>query len=338
MLENTILDVVIGLIFIYLLLSLLCSAIHEWMAGILALRSRMLAKSIKALLYDETGTNLAKEIYEHGLIDALSKKSQPPDKPLKGRKGPSYIPPCIFASALIDKLGLILSANPQQEQHKKVEEQLMQLEKAALHEKLNQTLTTFIKEANGDAVMLHKKIESWFDDVMDRISGWYKRQSQIILLIIGSIVTVSINADTIYIAETLVRYPPLRASIVEQSKSLAGEKLPDVNADFIKDIGKLSLPLGWHQSDKDSIMVNRSCNRFVTNPASTQFVQPKPLPAQAVQPYLPNKNSFMVRCFGWILTGTAVSMGAPFWFDLMNKFLRIRSTGISPAEKKKEQA
>lgn len=34
---------------------------------------------------------------------------------------------------------------------------------------------------------------------------------------------------------------------------------------------------------------------------------------------------------GWFLTALAVSMGAPFWFDLLSKFLNVRGAGIRPA-------
>lgn len=39
--------------------------------------------------------------------------------------------------------------------------------------------------------------------------------------------------------------------------------------------------------------------------------------------------------FGWLLTALAISLGAPFWFDLLNKFIVIRST-VKPREKSRE--
>ncbi len=29
---------------------------------------------------------------------------------------------------------------------------------------------------------------------------------------------------------------------------------------------------------------------------------------------------------GWILTAVAISMGAPFWFDMLNKVVAVRSS------------
>jgi len=39
---------------------------------------------------------------------------------------------------------------------------------------------------------------------------------------------------------------------------------------------------------------------------------------------------------GWLLTALAISLGAPFWFDLLNKFIVVRST-VKPKEKSAEE-
>jgi hypothetical protein len=31
--------------------------------------------------------------------------------------------------------------------------------------------------------------------------------------------------------------------------------------------------------------------------------------------------------FGWLMTGVAVAMGAPFWFDILGKLINVRNTG-----------
>ncbi len=38
----------------------------------------------------------------------------------------------------------------------------------------------------------------------------------------------------------------------------------------------------------------------------------------------------------WILTVLALSMGAPFWFDLLNKIMNVRYAGKSPDEASKK--
>jgi hypothetical protein len=41
--------------------------------------------------------------------------------------------------------------------------------------------------------------------------------------------------------------------------------------------------------------------------------------------------------FGWLLTSFAVCLGAPFWFDVLNKFIVVRST-VKPKEKSGTEA
>jgi hypothetical protein len=33
---------------------------------------------------------------------------------------------------------------------------------------------------------------------------------------------------------------------------------------------------------------------------------------------------------GWLITATAALFGAPFWFDLLQQFIRLRGTGPKP--------
>ena len=315
MFGSTTLEVAVGLFFIYLLLSLLCSAIIEWIAGIFALRARNLAAGIKRLLQDETGVGLAKDLYSHGLIDGLSRKSRKPGdkKPLKGKDGPSYIPPRTFATALMDNLGILLPPNPQAASAALVAEQLGFLDKANLDPKLKQGLTTLIKQANGDVAKVQQNIETWFADAMDRVSGWYKRQAQVILFFLGLVVTLSTNADTIYIAQTLSRSPTMRAAIIADAQKMSGQNLPEKTAnDVLAELKKTSLPLGWQKSDTPDPTKDRSNLKEVF------------------------ANYGWMPIIGWLLTAAAISLGAPFWFDLLNKITRIRSTGATPAEKGKE--
>ncbi|NJR38628.1 MAG: hypothetical protein HC781_06990 [Leptolyngbyaceae cyanobacterium CSU_1_4] len=39
------------------------------------------------------------------------------------------------------------------------------------------------------------------------------------------------------------------------------------------------------------------------------------------------------RVLGWFVTGLALSMGASFWYDLLNQFIQVRGTGAKPEEK-----
>src|SRR5207302_946659 len=84
-------EVGIGVVFVFLLLSLVTSTLTEWVAGIFALRSKTLVTGIRELLNDPEGKGLAQAIYDHPLIKGL----------MRDGKLPSYIPSATFALALM---------------------------------------------------------------------------------------------------------------------------------------------------------------------------------------------------------------------------------------------
>ncbi|MEO6924895.1 MAG: hypothetical protein ABI142_13800, partial [Bryocella sp.] len=87
MLNSTTLEVAIGMAFIYLLLSLFCTAINETIAGVLGSRAKNLERGIQCLFTggmktkaddnsSGSGLTLAKAIYEHGLMQSLYRNTE----------------------------------------------------------------------------------------------------------------------------------------------------------------------------------------------------------------------------------------------------------------------
>src|SRR5713226_9653557 len=77
MFSSTVLDVAVGLIFVFFVVSLGASAILEAIAGIVAWRSGSLLKNIKDLLNDQQFTGLAGQLYQHALINPRSDEVKP---------------------------------------------------------------------------------------------------------------------------------------------------------------------------------------------------------------------------------------------------------------------
>ena len=104
MFGSAVLEVGIGLSFFYLLLSVMCSGVNEWIAGLLSLRGENLRHGIVNLLHDTDSSGISREIFDHPLIQGLAK----PDKRFtlfgRRRRRPSYVPAKLFTSVLIDIL------------------------------------------------------------------------------------------------------------------------------------------------------------------------------------------------------------------------------------------
>jgi hypothetical protein len=360
MLGLDMLDVGIGVVFVFLLVSLIASAIAEYIENFLKKRASDLEKGIREMLRNDE--SLTQQLYDHPLIASLYEGKTHKEAKEAG-KLPSYIPARSFALAMMD---LLLSTDdksgsagstPQSavvqtavaqtadganaevvENAAKIEtvsaEVMTELRKvAALHnpaartvqERLSsipadvaKTLVMFVDAAGGDAAKVRTNIEGWFNASMDRVSGWYKRRNHQILVGIGLVLAILFNIDTISIVQSLWTNKGMRDAGVAAAGAFAAKDPAASTAapeqkirDYSKSLNTLKLPIGWEAEVE-------------TWPKGTNIWCAA---VAAVPPHL----------IGWIITAAAVSMGAPFWFDTLNKIMVVRST-IKPHEKSAEEA
>jgi len=304
MFGSAILDVAIGLVSIFLFLSLIGTAINEWVSGILRMRAKNLEEGIRNILNDPDGKGLTKAFYDHPLISSLA----------RGREKPSYIPPRLFALALMDVI-----VPPDSDKGSKTVDQIRRSVEKIEVEGLRKNILIALDEAGNNIHQARQNIEKWFDEGMDRVSGWYKRKIQWITLGYALLITIFLNVDTIALTNALYRDSTLRAGMVavaeEMVKQPAGETSTKKTEETVKgvkaELEKIKLPIGWD-------------------------ISAKPEPPSEFPVY-----DWIVRICGWIITVFAVTLGAPFWFDVLNKFINIRSSGIKPkppGEKKQEES
>lgn len=372
----TILDVLIGVIVVYLVLSLMVSAATEWVASALKLRARTLQQGISRLL-DPPGEiatprltaaqhvtpsaparpgEPTREFYRHPLITALSSRAHPP----------SYVPASVFAE---------------------VAEQLLATGRvpatAPVHAVAAQVRSV---GAMGDP---RTRLETLFNDTMERATGWYKRLAQAITLAIAATVTVLANADTLQLTHVLWTSRTAREAAVARAGQLAARPAPAaIDAGFpqsgpppageaAEDVARsaeeeveeapeetaadaqlLGQLIGWGADYKK---INAPHCRAIETRRDEVCGDPKRgdecrslldaiaregrcaivgshLEATATFPggnFL--RGSFLApvvapHLLGWLLTIAAISFGAAFWFDTLNRFLNIRGAGRAPDE------
>jgi hypothetical protein len=179
-------------------------------------------------------------------------------------------------------------------------------------------MTETSKPGGGDFSTLQKNIEGWFDDAMDRVSGWHKRRTQVWTLIVAIIFTVSANADTLKIVHHLASDPVLRQAVVESAKTRAAGPRPSVAVEY-KDPND---PL------KPTVI------RFDENPlhSGEEDLLSRLIGWGPEETKKNHTTDWLLRVLGWLISIAAISLGAPFWFDTLNKFINLRSAGKSPAE------
>ncbi|MGZ4382358.1 MAG: hypothetical protein ACXVZ3_13160 [Gaiellaceae bacterium] len=310
----TALEVVIGLTFVYFVLSLVCSAVAETIASLQRTRAKMLVGAIENLLSSsdsvtEEGKALAQQFWAHPLVQSLIKPrsgaSPDPAASQKDGKGPAYIPARTFVSALID-LGARNTPKAQAAaaaEHLNtviVETKLLDAIEAIPSAPLRQSLLSIYRDVGEEAGAFRDAAEKWYDDSMDRVSGWYKRHIQALLWVIAILVVVFLNVDTLQIAQTLWKDPTTRAALVARADTAVQQgKQPAAVGNALS---QLSLPLGWklHFGNGSQEIPNHALG-------------------------------VLAKLIGLLLTAAALSLGAPFWFDLLSKFMRVRGTGPPPA-------
>ncbi len=326
-----ILDVAIGLVFVFLLLSLVVTAANELAAAWLKRRSATMWRGVVRLLGGEAW---ASAVYAHPLITGMNDKAwfEKRRQNLPFQKRPSYIPPKTFALALLDTLAPGGGDVPLALQDKLA---------ANKDDHLARTLSVLLADAKGDLDEFEKRIEEWFNASMERVTGWYKRRTLWISVGFAVVLTVAVNADTIHLANALWRDPATRAALVGQAQQYSDQERrqdeaagkapvqtaavepPDrlpydaaeaaydtASAKFQQTVSRLeglAIPLGWRD-------------------ASQGGDGREPLPSGWSE-----WGDAVGRHFlGWLLTALAISLGSPFWFDTLNKVIAVR-TSVKPS-------
>jgi len=483
MFDNIALDVFIGLVFIFLLYSLLATILQEIIATNFCFRSKVLEKAILRMLEDGKTTStpaiwdrivstvrlfgtpnqlkdkaVAAWFYAHPLIKYLGEDNT--------YSKPAYLSAQNFSTVMIDLLKgfgntdinetqvVANSINnetifkiPINVEHDKNNPAV----KAILHQgqgtiinaldtvKINTDTALFLKslwlESDADLEKFKAGLEKWFDDTMERCTGWYKRYNKTVLFVLGFIIAVFFNVDTIAIHRVLATNDKARDGLVNMAiskqqqygeiiKNLDSQKNSNgslqekalLSADSVyketyqllsKDANEAGTILGLGRPWKDSVAffkdsltssfydkkqklsdslslskkftlkkdaalhlldsLNKSSHRSKTFRQDTanlkkeigEYAAQIPLMDVVVSQqqlakmnvfedrvkyihsrtacklfvYAPNQNGGVETFTGWLLTAWALCLGAPFWFDMLNKLISLRGTGtkIDPA-------
>jgi hypothetical protein len=298
MFNGTVLDVAVGLIFIYLMFSVACSLLNERIQSILDTRAKMLQGAMLRLLGTEQNSPFD-GVKDHALVRAVA-------HPRTGM--PSYIPSSTFTHALFDTLVPADGEHPLT--FKRLRDAILRLPKTS-----RTALLTLTNSADGDLAAARANIEHWFDNAMERLSGTYKRHVTVWLFALGFILASATNADSILLVQRLEHEGALRAAVTARAEKLdaAAFKALQTPAGDVAALDQMDL-LFWdtdHMVTADSVA------------ASPRALRQPELTASWIR-------WLMFKLMGFLMTALAVSLGAPFWFDLLGRLVNLRATGVRP--------
>lgn len=300
------LDVLIGLMTIYFVFAIACTAIVEAISAWTRLRSKNLVTALDELFSGELAPDeqFITQFFEHPLVQSLS----------KGKYGrPSYIPSEIVArvvEALV--VGKSVMAT--------IPAGVNSLPGTAESNRIKGILETLVAQAGNDAVNFRDAVAKQFDAVMDRASGWYKRRTQLMTFIIAVLLVVGGNIDS------------LNLSMVLASDSAVREKLVTIAQQKVDEAKKQTQCVNHSKTD--------NCAQPVTQELQSANEQYKDAVANLKSAGLElgwkmwpeDWKAWLAKVVGLLITVFAVSLGGPFWFDILQRVMQVRSTGPKPAE------
>jgi hypothetical protein len=317
---STILEVATGLVFSFLAISLFTSAGVEAINSALKLRATNLLSGVQALVNDPNFTGLARQLYQHASISPMGPGGDTPQNPspYKDKANlPSYIDKAQFALALLDVTGLS-AATPAEAAQAPGPQALAALNSqvaAIADPQIRQLLQGIVRRTSGDVKQIEEEVADWFDNGMDRLSGAFKRRTQLYTFLIALPIAFIFNMDAIRVGTLLWEHPslaeglksPTLASDVLQGKQPATE---EQEMAVINSLAQADLPVGW---------------------APGHFLEVTNGQGQWVSLWSPA--TIFTSLLGWIITAAAALFGAPFWFDTLQSIIRLKGAGPSPADK-----
>lgn len=291
-----ILQVVIGLILIFLFYSLLATTLMEMISGWLSMRGAHLQKTLKNMLASKD-----EQIYQLFMDNPLFQQ-------LAGRffgkkSPPSYLDAASFRSILIKSISKLEKGANLQEKIGAIPD-----------DKLREVLHQLLEDVDYQFEAFQDQIVKWYDHVMDRATGWYKKMIQRWLLLLGFIIAILFNADSLAVYATLVEgakaKPERMEALLEAAEGFVADNdtVEGVDLDSLERVLDAAQLAYKGEAGDDPLGIGWS--------------------GFQVQEF--GLLDWLWKLAGWLITAIAISLGAPFWFDLLKKVIRIRSAGNLP--------
>ncbi|MDJ0745023.1 MAG: hypothetical protein QNJ32_16910 [Xenococcaceae cyanobacterium MO_167.B27] len=170
---------------------------------------------------------------------------------------------------------------------------------------------------------LDREIQSWFNTSMEYASEIYRRNQVVYSRVLALIVVLMFNIDTVNIIDNLSKAEVLSSTlsntVMEVMTSNSGMTscsqvndqsqfqncMSNIQTELATALDGIdTLPIGWNLYDRQE-------EQFTFFKASNTT----PL----------NPPNIVKAVIGWTISAIAISMGAPFWYSILNNLINIKS-------------
>ncbi len=306
---SSIIEVGIGLVLVYAILSLLVSQINNILKNLLDVRGSIYQQELGRLLRD---SDLQEAILSHPAVNMLTEAID--------STAVKNISSSLLTEVLIDLVagnGETIEMLEGLTNSELVDQIVQSVDNPELQERLHGVL-----RAARDLANAKDKIAQWFETGLNRASEVYKRRMQLLSFLCGAVLAILLNVDTLYVAQALWNDPVLRQAAVDAANTTGeqvdpGATTEDLQESFeaaqqtMSNLLDLRLPIGWYNQALD----DTSTISNLVNPETD---------TRNLWNIFPDGNEgwlglLITKIVGLLLTTIAVMQGAPFWFDLLRR-------------------
>ncbi len=319
MFNSALVDVAIGLIISFLGVSLVASAITEAISTALSWRQNNLLDGIKSLLNDQDFNGLARDLYNHALVNPLA--SGTAQKIQEVAHKPAYIDSQQFALALYQALSARAGTSEAPDQV------IAKIDDPQLRAAMGCLWVT----SSGNIDKFKQNIAVWFDHSMDRASGWYKRRTQGWTFGVAFAVAALVNVNVLYETAQIWTRPIVLADIPTQ------HFLRDLEAQAKLEAREEAKPSAVERAPKSSAEGTPMSSGLDAAKIFNALEQ-SALIGWTEGPRPHNAESWMTAITSWFMVAGASLFGAAFWYDILARVTHLKGAGKTPEKAKPPQA
>jgi hypothetical protein len=327
MFGSPILEVILALVGIYLGLGLVCSAACEMVSTWRGWRSRMLASGLRAVLSearDHEGRTLVERFFQGPLVHSLSSDQTKAN----GESAPPCLAPRLFTVTVMELIqppgwsGEPMTFND----YARVVDCLPDSE-------FKHALQAVGRSSNYDIERVRGNLDTWFDEVMARVSDQYRRRMWMTSLVVSMLICAGLGVDSLALVGSVwgesVRLAERRATVwlvaadessgwpAKTERTEAPVAAPS-RAPIVKRV--VEAPPPGNKPASATLHVPVTLDELHRPPSKPTWSQSLGVPLEflarisAVTPYL----------MGLLLSTIAVAISARIDFDLFNRFTNLR--------------
>jgi hypothetical protein len=292
-------DFIVSMVLVFAVFAVLVSTLTEIWHTVRNQRARCLWAGVARMLGDDAaGRQIVDDLKRHPALWAMA----------SGDKGlASYLPSQLFAAALVDVL-MAMPAQSRSEPHGLGDAIAVVVQES---DQAGAVLGFLWRRAGADPALFQQQVATYFDQLMDRVSGWYKRGSARRCFLAGLLCAIAFNIDAVHLARALWNDPHLAQAYAANGERVLLAYSPDGGARPPADPNKvvkaglaMELPIGW--------------------PAKwyqERHGQERGVPL----------SEYVWAALGFVMMACACLIGAPLWFQVLAALMPLRMAGKVPA-------